>query len=255
MSDILYSIITICKNNASGLRLTGKSILQQLNTSPYEWLIVDGGSTDNTLDLIRDWHSDTVRFVSKPDRNKPHAMNIGLTRATGQYVLFLHAGDCLSDAYVLRDIAREIRMNPIPDILYGDARDKGIIHKARDFSSLMQRPVTPHQAVLYRRQLIGELRFDEDYPVASDYAFLLKFQEKANRIHYMPRLICDIEDKPVLRDNRIVTLQEQHRIRHDMLHTHPWKNALIHRWHMLQLAVETKWPALFAYYHRKKTKR
>lgn len=252
MSDILFSIVTICKNNASGLRLTGKSILQQLNSSPYEWLIVDGGSTDNTIDMIRDWHSETVRFVSKPDRNKPHAMNIGLTRSTGQYVLFLHAGDCLSDAYVLRDIGRDIRANALPDILYGDVRDKGIIHKARDFSSMVHRPITPHQAVLYRHPVIGDLRFDEDYPTASDYAFMLRFQEKAERIHYMPRLICDIEDKPVSRDNRILALQEQHKIRETMLHTRKWKNALIHRWHMMELTLETKWPKLFSYLHHKK---
>lgn len=253
MNEPLFSIITITKNNVGGLKLTGKSILQQFDAPQFEWLIIDGGSTDRTTDLIREWNTDFIRFVSQVDRNKPNAMNRGLAHASGRYVWFLPAGDCLSDMYVMRDLARELRTYIRTDLLYGDARDNGIIHKAKDFTSLMRRPIIPFQAMLFRRAMIEDLRFDENLTHGSDYAFTLQFQERAHHIHYAPRLLCDIDTWRHSHEHKHILLHEHHTIRSALLRLPAWKNLVLLYWDKLALYCILKHPKMTRWYLARKS--
>ena len=225
MTEPLFSIITTTANNRKALQLTGKSLLQQFDAPDFEWIIIDDASYDKTSDLIREWDRDFIRFVSKSVRNNSHAVNLGIHMATGRYVWFLPAGDCLSDLHVMRDIYRELRVRPNTDLLYGDARDNGIIHKARDFESLMHRPIIPFQAMLYRRHTIQETQWSEDLTHSADYDFTLRFQEHAHHIHYMPRLFCDIDTSPRNAQQTAHLLKEQHSIRAHAFKMPVWKNT------------------------------
>ncbi len=227
MAEPLFSIITLTENNASGLKLTGKSILQQMDAPLFEWIILDNASYDKTSDLVREWDCECIRFISKHTHNATDAMNTGLSMATGRFVWFLPAGDCLSDLYVLRDVMREMRRNLRADMIYGDARDNGVIHKAKDFTSLMQRPIIPFQAILYSLKIIGDLRLDGDYEYGADYDFTLRFQEKTDHIHYMPRLLCDIDTSQQKRDLRHHLLRDYHDIRAKTLNIPAWKNTIL----------------------------
>lgn len=228
MTTPVFSIITITENNASGLQLTGKSLMQQFDAPVFEWIIIDGASTDQTADLIRQWDHDFIRFIAKNFRNASHAHNLGLSMATGHFVWFMPAGDCFSDIYVLRDLFREYRRNLQADLIYGDARDHGVIHKARDFASLMQRPIIPFQAMLYRRSLIGSTIWDETLQESADYDFTLRFQDHAKQIHYMPRLLCDIDTSYHTDERHIQKLREQHQIRAAITDIARWKNTVIY---------------------------
>lgn len=234
MSEPLFSIITVTDNNPSGLHLTGKSLLQQFDSPDIEWIIIDNASQDKSCDLIREWDRDFIRFVSKPVRNMSHAVNTGIDMATGRYLWFVPAGDCFSDIYVLRDVARELRMKPHTDLLYGDARDNGIIHKARDFESLMHRPIIPFQAMLYRRAALHDTRWSEDYIRSADYDFTLRFQEQAHHIHYMPRLLCDLDSSTHSAAHMAQKLKEQHGIRAQALMLPVWKNTYLYYLDMLR---------------------
>lgn len=240
MTEPLFSIITTTENNAAGLKLTGKSMLQQFDAPYFEWIIIDNNSYDHTQDLIREWDRDFIRFISKPVPYTTHAMNIGLSMATGRFIWFLPSGDCLSDLYVLRDIMREVRHNLKADIIYGDARDNGIIHKARDFSSLMQRPIVPFQSMLYGRKIVGDLRFDTTFDHGADYDFTLRVQEKADYVHYMPRLLCDIDTSQQKRELLQQKLRTYHAIRAQTLNIPAWKNTALLYWHLLQEKLSAK---------------
>lgn len=94
------SIVTICLNNAAGLRKTAASIVTQEDCE-YEWIVIDGGSTDDSIHVIYDYEKYITYWVSEKDKGIYHAMNKGIYRSTGDYILFLNAGDALVDDKVL----------------------------------------------------------------------------------------------------------------------------------------------------------
>lgn len=112
------SVITVNLNNRSGLEATLSSVLSQ-DYLDFEYLVVDGGSVDGSVEVIRRYADQLAWWVSEPDRGTYHAMNKAAERANGDYLLFLNSGDRLLDTSVLR------RMSPHlsgPDIVYGDLR-------------------------------------------------------------------------------------------------------------------------------------
>lgn len=240
MTEPVFSIITTTENNRTGLNLTGKSLLQQFDAPVFEWIIIDGASHDKTSDLVRAWDRDMIRFVSKHVRNISHANNIGIDMATGRFIWFMPAGDCFSDMYVLRDIYREYRRNLQAELLYGDARDNGIIHKAKNFDTLMRRPIIPFQAMLYRRNKIDTLRWDEALRESADYDFTLRFQDNTSHIHYMPRLLCDIDTSRRTIPETARMLHEQRTIRAQAFNMPSWKNTVLYYWDKLRHKLHLK---------------
>jgi len=123
----MLSIVTINYNNKSGLEKTLNSVLSQ-TSKEFEHIIIDGDSTDGSVDVIKDYAekvSYTVKFVSEPDKGIYNAMNKGIRMATGDYVQILNSGDVLASDDVIERMTGEIeRLNrsasaPVP-ILYGN---------------------------------------------------------------------------------------------------------------------------------------
>ena len=96
------SIITINYNNARGLERTIKSVICQTFTN-YEYIIVDGGSTDGSLEVINKYADHISKWVSEPDEGIYNAMNKGTRMASGEYFNYMNSGDCFCDAHVLED--------------------------------------------------------------------------------------------------------------------------------------------------------
>lgn len=119
MADSKISIITVCFNCGRLIERTIKSVVNQTYTN-IQYIIIDGGSTDNTLDTIRQYEKNIDVLISEKDGGIYDAMNKGLKYATGDLVYFLNAGDYLCDNDVLRNVAEEFRAGPDGDILYGD---------------------------------------------------------------------------------------------------------------------------------------
>ncbi len=86
------SIITVNYNNLEGLKKTVKSVVDQ-TWSEFEYLIIDGGSTDGCLEYIKIKENEIDFWISEPDKGVYHAMNKGIQKATGEYVIFLNSGD------------------------------------------------------------------------------------------------------------------------------------------------------------------
>lgn len=207
----LFSIVTITKNNVRGLSSTCDSLLMQ-SFNDYEWIIVDGDSTDGTI-LFLSKDGFLKNCVSEPDLGIYDAMNKGIARAKGNYILFLNAGDRLSDADILSTLARTIVMEE-PDFLYGDALETGGYYKkARSPENMDWGMFTHHQAMLYQKDAIGTLRYSTDYKIAGDYAFTREFLRNSKTVSYIPAAICIFETGGVSQKNMRLGRIEQYKAR------------------------------------------
>ena len=99
-----YSIITINYNNRDGLEMTINSVLEQ-TYKDFEYIIIDGGSTDGSLEVIKKHAAQIDYWVSEPDNGIYNAMNKGIRKATGDYLNFMNSGDTYHTSSVLGDIA------------------------------------------------------------------------------------------------------------------------------------------------------
>jgi putative colanic acid biosynthesis glycosyltransferase len=166
-------------------------------------------------------------YNSEPDNGIYDAMNKGIECATGRYVWFLNAGDCLPDVFTLREVGKAIRDHMAPEFIYGDARENGVIKRAHGADKYLWGMFTHHQAMLYRRDKIGTLRYDTDYKIAADYAFTLHVLAHATKLQYFPRILCDFQSGGISQTNAVLARQENYEIRRDLMQTHPVQNKLI----------------------------
>lgn len=177
------SIITICFNEVEAIKHTCESIVAQ-SFADFEWIVVDGGSTDGTQDVLAAYRDRMTSYVSEPDRGIYHAMNKGLRRASGDYVLFLNGGDALIHADMLRDI---FTTSQSADILYGDIElppgktlpDGTQPESLKGMHITRWLLTTPrslhHQATFVRRTLYYRFGLHDDtYKYAADFEWFVR---------------------------------------------------------------------------------
>ena len=197
---VVFSIITCTYNAESVLQRTLDSVLEQ-TYSHVEHIIVDGASTDATLDMVEaykqksdaeDWCHE-VRVKSEPDRGLYDAMNKGIQRATGQYVLFLNAGDTFPSADTLELVAESVGEGEEPPaVLYGDTDvvdDEGRFLRHRRLSpprrltwrSFMKGMLVCHQAFYARTDLAKATPYDLHYRFSADVDWCIRIMRLARR--------------------------------------------------------------------------
>lgn len=171
MNRPVLSIITVNLNNSQGLKCTIKSVEQQLYNS-YEHIIIDGGSTDESKDIIAKYtqrSSKLAYWISEPDRGIYDGMNKGIQQASGEYLYFLNSGDYLSD-----NILAQIPWNKATYIA-GDVMlvkpQETINVKSPDVPNIIffLEKSLPHQACFIHRNLFKEGGYSTDYKIISDW--------------------------------------------------------------------------------------
>jgi len=115
----LISVITVVFNSKDLIRDTIESVLQQ-TYDRIEFIIIDGASTDGTADIIKEYDHRIDYWYSETDSGIYDAMNKGIRASTGDYLIFLNAGDTFATKCVLSDISKAIVKNGLPDIVYGE---------------------------------------------------------------------------------------------------------------------------------------
>ena len=174
------TIITINLNNANGLRKTIKSVIEQSHND-YEFLIIDGGSTDGSVEIIKEYEDYITWWVSEPDRGIYNAMNKGILKSKGKYLLFLNSGDYLFDENVLEKM---FSCETNCDFLYGNIiiktqngklkREIGPGDSKISFNTFYLNTIC-HQSSFIHRSLFEKYGlYDENLKIASDWKFLLK---------------------------------------------------------------------------------
>jgi len=198
-NPVFYSIIVVCLNAGERLAMTLESIYAQ-NYGYYEIIIKDGGSTDGSLARFEEQAAkgdSRLRIYTQPDNGIYDAMNQAIAHATGEYLLFLNAGDTFYDETVLNKVTHGIRKKRA-DIVYGNLYHRllgTVIYAAPridDFTCY--RNVPCHQTCFYRRELFSERGYEPVYNVRADYEhFLWCYYEKKARIRYLPVIIASYE--------------------------------------------------------------
>jgi len=180
MKHSMLSIITVNLNNANGLRKTIKSVVEQTYTD-FEYIVIDGGSTDGSIEIIKEYADNITWWVSEPDSGIYNAMNKGILKSKGEFLLFLNSGDYLFDENVL---GKMFSCETNCEFLFGN-----IIIKTQN--GKLKREIGPggneisfytfylsticHQSSFIHRSLFEKYGlYDETLKIASDWKFLLK---------------------------------------------------------------------------------
>jgi glycosyltransferase involved in cell wall biosynthesis len=167
------SIITVNLNNAAGLRKTIESVVNQTFTD-YEYIIIDGGSTDGSVEIIKEYADKITYWVSEPDKGIYNAMNKGIKVAKGEYCLFLNSGDWLLLNSTLFSFFSKFENY---DILYGNVmKNYGLeVFPHKLTLSFFYLDTICHQAAIIRTKLFKEIGFyNENLKIAADWEFFIK---------------------------------------------------------------------------------
>lgn len=252
---VVFSIITCTYNAESVLQRTLDSVLEQ-TYSHVEHIIVDGASTDATLDRVEaykqksdaeDWCHE-VRIKSEPDRGLYDAMNKGIQRATGQYVLFLNAGDTFPSADTLELVAESVGEGEEPPaVLYGDTDvvdDEGRFLRHRRLSpprrltwrSFMKGMLVCHQAFYARTDLAKATPYDLHYRFSADVDWCIRIMRLARRRRLPMRnvgaVVVNFLDGGMTTTNHRASLKERF---HVMAHHYGFvPTVIMHAWFVVR---------------------
>lgn len=189
------SIITVTYNNLAGLLETARSVHAQ-SFRDFEWVIVDGASSDGTVEAFNEGKFAGARFTSEPDKGLYDAMNKGIDRATGDYLIFMNGGDAFADEKVLEDVAALGFFGTAP-MIYGDAHEvaegERLLKRALSHKTAAYTMFTHHQAIFYQRSAVGELRYDPSYRIGADWVFTGQMLQKSGEPERIEWAICDFE--------------------------------------------------------------
>lgn len=172
------SIITINRNNANGLDKTIQSVINQ-SYEDFEYIVIDGNSTDHSIDIIKKYNSNINYWVSETDKGIYNAMNKGIAKANGNYVLFLNSGDYLVNSDVLKSVFEK---QQTADIIYGNMQidwgnGKITSGKMPDKITFKQMYIDTlwHPVSFIKKTLFDKYGlYNETYKVVADYDFFFK---------------------------------------------------------------------------------
>lgn len=189
---MVLSIITINYNNIEGLKKTFSSVSSQ-SFKDYEWIVIDGGSTDGSRDFIEE-HASTFSFwCSEKDNGIYDALNKGIRYASGDYISCMNAGDAYFENDTLDKIFAERLYG---DIVYGDWVQQYSNHQTLnrmpfplDFSIFYYHNIC-HQAMFVRTELLKQKQFDESFGVVADYARWMELLFAGASFQHINTIVC-----------------------------------------------------------------
>lgn len=216
----LISIITVTYNASSTVETTLRSIAKQTWTD-YEHIIVDGASTDDTLQKVNSITTNNQRVISEPDNGLYDAMNKGIDMAKGEYLLFLNAGDAFHSPDTLSHIASAIISNNRPGIVYGqtdivDSNGRFITERHLrapehlSYESFAEGMVVCHQAFVALARIVEP--FDLKYKFSADYEWCIRCLQHSRKNVYVDETLIDYLRDGMSTANRRKSLFERFKI-------------------------------------------
>lgn len=196
--SLKITVITVCYNSATTIRDTLLAVSQQRYKN-FEHLIIDGASTDKTLDIIRQWTGHPLMLTTEPDKGIYDAMNKGLARASGDVIGFLNADDFYADSSVLEKIARAFQDEQAEacfgDLVYVSKDNRRVVRywKSRVFvkGDFANGWCPAHPTFYIRKSALERYGiFDRSFQLASDVEFMMRYLEQGGvRAVYIPDVL------------------------------------------------------------------
>lgn len=199
MVDLKFSIITVSYNSAMTIEDTLRSVINQ-NYPNIEYIIIDGASKDNTVDIIKRYQDKLALVISEPDRGIYDAMNKGIKLASGDIIGFLNSDDLYAHHKVIAHVAKAFEADDI-DACYGDLiyfSENSPAHVKRYWQSrsferglFAKGFMPPHPTFFAKRERYQEWGgFDLSYPIGNDVELMMRFLEKNQcRSQYLPEIL------------------------------------------------------------------
>ena len=238
-----FSIITLTYNAGKVLEDTIQSVVFQTYRN-VEYIIVDGGSTDNTLDVVHKYQERISKVISEPDKGLYDAMNKGIRMATGDYLCFLNAGDELHENETLQKIVFTLKGKELPDVIYGETaivdEEGHFLHMRRlstpehlHWKSFKEGMLVCHQAFFARRELALANPYDLRYRFSADFDWCIRIMKQSKNLHNTHLTLIDYLNEGMTTQNHKASLKERFRI---MTKHYGWISTILHHgWFVIRL--------------------
>lgn len=216
---MILSIITINFNNLEGLRKTIVSVLSQ-TWHDFEWIIIDGGSTDGSKELIEDTANKLTAsdynplsfWCSESDSGIYNALNKGLSHCRGTYINCMNSGDEFYDNQTLEKLFSTSHNS---DIIFGNS-----FHYSKENAFISHYPESVdlyflyhsnicHQAMFVKTELLKASPFDEQYRICADYAKWLELMIQGCSFKYVPNMICRFDMTGMSNTGNLITIERE----------------------------------------------
>lgn len=194
------SIITVVFNNEKTIKQAIESVLSQ-SYNNIEYIVIDGNSVDNTVEIINEFKDKLAFFISEKDKGIYDAMNKGVNAATGDVIGILNSDDLYQDNNVLEMVMNQFNQNPSIDIVYGDlvyVKSDNLDKIVRNWKSktyfnnfFENGNVPPHPSLFVKKGVYEKAGlFNLDFKLAADYEFMLRiFKKNSFNSKYINRVI------------------------------------------------------------------
>ena len=217
-----YSIITVNYNNREGLRQTIESVIYQ-TCRDFEFIVIDGGSTDGSADVLKEYNNQITYWVSESDKGIYNAMNKGIAKATGDYLNFMNSGDCFYDSDILEKVSK---YETDADFIVG--KDYHFDEQSQQGHASIQPPRTTmmhffmatldHQSSFIKRSLFEGSPYREDYKLVSDWIFFTeKIVKEGKQVTFIPDIVCRREEGGLSEQQRERNRKEINTYLHQLL--------------------------------------
>ena len=238
-----FSVITVTYNAGKVLEDTIQSVVFQTYRN-VEYIIVDGNSKDNTLEIVDKYRNRISQVISEPDKGLYDAMNKGIQLATGDYLCFLNAGDEFHDNETLQKIVHTLKGKELPDVIYGETaivdEEGHFLHMRRlsapqtlTWKSFKQGMLVCHQAFFAHRELAVQHPYDLKYRFSADFDWCIRIMKKTKCLHNTRLTIIDYLNEGMTTRNHKASLKERFRI---MAKHYGWLSTILHHgWFVIRL--------------------
>lgn len=205
----LISVITVAYNAVSTIEKTIQSVINQTYTN-IEYIIIDGGSNDGTIDIIKEYNDKISYWISEPDKGIYDAMNKGIKLATGEWINFMNCGDTFYSNTTIMDVFKIA--NKDSDIIYGDTL---LLYELGNFIRLSSQP-TPtnympfyHQSSFTRSSLMKNSLFNLNFKICADKKFFYDMYNFNKTFEYVNIIVANYEAENGLSSTNKVKLKKE----------------------------------------------
>lgn len=213
------SVITVCYNAEKTIEATIKSVIAQTYPN-MEYIIIDGGSSDNTVEIIKKYLPQISYFISEPDKGVYDAMNKGIKVATGDWINFMNSGDSFYDKNVVSAISESLEANFA--VVYGDTnyiyKWGCVVIMPYSLENLESHMVFSHQSSFVKASILKQNYFSVKYKIAGDYNLFYTLLKNGDEFKYTPITIANYDAVDGLSSrNNLLSIKENSLINHHKL--------------------------------------
>lgn len=218
INNPLISIVTVVFNGKYFLEETIQNVLNQTYKN-IEYIIIDGGSTDGTIDIIKKYESEITYWSSEKDKGIYDAMNKGIDVANGDWINFMNAGDRFYENTTCSDIFKDSNYFNDIDVLYGDLIvDYGKFQRlemARSIESIWKGMPFSHQSAFVRTDYHKQSKYSLNYKIGGDLEFFYKTFNEKKKFKYIDKIISIMGVEGLSDGNRFHSIWQKHQIIND----------------------------------------